>query len=410
MAHNYELQQKQITEPEEADQPVIRVVRQPDRRAVVKARPFAEKPLRDKPPIPKPRVEYEGAMSPRSVSEIPLPLLNEAPKTLSKEEAEKPAVVPNGMERRQNPAASITEPDQEHQTIPDDEHDIPAVTVATEVTVATTEIPKFFDLVDADTLPSEEVIPQETDLAEANVLLADEAVFDDEVMAAFEQLAGLIHMEREEVSLAATEPYEIFTQDMVIFLNQETAEPIEADEPNVFEEFLMSKPRPENSPDIDTIVADANNRSLEETFVELSFFLAEAAEETDDISVEATAIKEALKAVIEALPGDNVNYVDGEEKTAITPEFTQKLLVLLEAVGYDEPQEVLIEFVKQHDFEFLLQAIRYLHQLADDSSRQEFLPSRALNFKATNIDEPLITRLGQAIIRYFFMYKTASEL
>jgi hypothetical protein len=430
MAHHHELQQRRITESEvteaaeetgetEApDQPVVRVERRADRPATTEVRPPVKKfvPV-DRPPNSgssesgsrsKPKIAYESETSQGPV-----------------EESGVSTAIPGDMERETDreyePAAGITDLDREYQAGLGDEADLPELALA--MAGAADEYfpvewpPEFLDVDIAD-IDGAEILPAaeaaaatawEPGRAEADVLGEDEVIFDDEVMAAYEQLVALIDLGQEEAKLTtAPEPYETFMQGETVLLNGEIIEPVEASGKNDFAELVATKPQPEEAPDIETIIAGANNQTLEETLVQLSFYLTEA-----DQAAESSGIEAVLKEVVAALPHRSIGYANQEneeDRTAVTPELTRKLLVLLRAVGYDDPQEVLVEFVRQHDFEFLLQAIRYLYQLIDDNNRPEFSPIRTLNFTAMKVDEPLIARLGQAIMQYFFMRKMAPEL
>ena len=247
-------------------------------------------------------------------------------------------------------------------------------------------------------LVTEEALLRSTDLAEVVVLSKPETVFDDEVMDTFEQLLELVYGELAEIYTPELEQHAESAElidNQVIFMNPETPEPIE---PNAFEEFVASFPKPEVTRDLDTIVAEANEQTLEETLVQLSLYLAEVPPDAGNPPV----IQKALRGLAELVSrsGDNVAEA---EKVAITPELTLKLLTLLRVVGYDNPQEVLLAFVKEHDFEFLLSAIRHLYQLCDDD-RKELLPMQAIITSSKSV-EPLTARLGKAILSLTTRFK-----
>jgi hypothetical protein len=113
-----------------------------------------------------------------------------------------------------------------------------------------------------------------------------------------------------------------------------------------------------------------------------------------------------LKNLAELLSRSSSDDSAEAEKVTITPELTQQLLTLLQVVGYDNPREVLLAFVKQHDFEFLLQAIRHLSQLFNDDDRQELLHKQATIIALTS-DEPLTARLGKAILSLMTRFKVS---
>jgi len=204
--------------------------------------------------------------------------------------------------------------------------------------------------------------------------------------------------EHEEV-LFDDEVLETFT-DLMVALDPEAGGPVV---PNLFEEFIADEDRPEVVPDIETIIVNANEQPLEETLVQLSFSLVETSSQDYDLS----SIESALKDVVEALGQDSVDLVITEAEQVITPELTQKLLILLRAVGYEDPREVLVDFVSQHNLEFLLQAIRYLYQLLDDD-RRELSPRVSVSLSSLRADDALGARLGRAILYHFFGENTVT--
>ncbi len=249
-------------------------------------------------------------------------------------------------------------------------------------------------------LVTEEALLRSTDLAEVVVLSQPETVFDDEVMDTFEQLLEFVYGELAEIYTPELEQHAESAElidNQVIFMNPETPEPIE---PNAFEEFVASFPKPEVTPDLDTIVAEANEQTLEETLVQLSLYLAEVPPDAGNPPV----IQKTLRELAELVSRNSNDDETGKEKVAFTPELTQKLLTLLRAVGYDNPQDVLLTFVKEHDFEFLLQAIRHLSQLCNDDDRKELLHVQAI-ITPSESDESVTNRLGKAILSLMTRFK-----
>lgn len=268
------------------------------------------------------------------------------------------------------------------------------------------ELPQVVNVGDANILQAQEIMSlmPEAGLIEVTDSESEETAFDEEVMDTFEQLVVLIDREQEEIPLIDLETDETSGHDEIILLGQELAEAIQANRINVFEEFVMAKTPPETTPDIDKIVTEAADRPLEETLVQLSYYLAEAGTEPTDKSRQ---INKALKELADILPPSLAEYKGQELQAVITPEMTQKLLILLRAVGYDNPREVLVGFVERNDFEFLLQAIRYLYQLSDKATQQELLLTRPVNFTVMDVAEPLANRLGRAIMQRLFLHDAA---
>jgi len=237
-----------------------------------------------------------------------------------------------------------------------------------------------------------DALPGSAYLAEAAALTQHEAIFDDEVMDTFEQLLEIIDKELAEIPTPELEQHPETAELLeyqVILMNPETPEPIES---NAFEEFVASIAKPEAIPDLDTIMTSANEQTLEETLVRLSLYLSEAEQDSEIPPV----IQKTLRNLAELLPGAGSADPAEKEKLSITPELTLHLLTLLRSVGYDNPQEVLLTFVKEHDFEFLVAAVRHLSQLCDND-RQELLHISSAS-TASKSEGALTIHLGKAIL------------
>ena len=301
MAQQDELQRRQITEAEKTEreaQPVI-----------TELQPRVEKlPVESRSPQPKLAVKVEGSTSQDVLPEVSSPTLAKAPGALLEEKLVEPTMA-SGKDEEYKSAILVTEAIVEHQIVSED-------SAPSEITVATFEIadnsstdelPDFFYTSGTEILPIEEgAMPQPADLIETDVLQDDEVVFDNEVIATFEQMVGLINLEDEEENLVVSEAYEAFMQDKIVFLNQEITEPIEEIETDTFAEFIITKPQPEKKPDIAVIIADASDKTLEYTLVQLSFYLAEATQDSENTDIEV-----ALKEVVKSLPRSNTSYLGG---------------------------------------------------------------------------------------------------
>ncbi|HTB48486.1 MAG TPA: hypothetical protein VK712_00190 [Verrucomicrobiae bacterium] len=235
---------------------------------------------------------------------------------------------------------------------------------------------------------AEEITQGSTGLAETESLLDPEIITASEVTSTFEWLLEFVGTE-EKASWSAVEQYEPLLEEQVISFNQET---VEHTGTNAFEAFVAAQPTPEVELEIKTIIAAAHEQSLEKTFVQLALCLGEGLQSSDEPAITST-----LKDVIGLLPYTGANYAAEEAKLTITLELTQKLLLLLQAVGYPEPREVLIAFVADHDLVLLVQALRYLYQLCSEDNRQEFLPYRLAATFPSNSNQPFAARLSRAI-------------
>ncbi|HVI60588.1 MAG TPA: hypothetical protein VM535_00345, partial [Candidatus Saccharimonadales bacterium] len=107
---------------------------------------------------------------------------------------------------------------------------------------------------------------------------------------------------------------------------------------------------------LEDIQAEAEEQPLEQTLMQLVKHLSESAAEPE--SHEVWEITEGIAA--EASPNPK-----------ITPELTDQLLALLRVLGYQNPREVLVDFVKKYDLAFLLQALRYIWELSSSRERPD---------------------------------------
>jgi len=249
---------------------------------------------------------------------------------------------------------------------------------------------------------TEPIVHEEAVLTTSNqdleIVYGNEALLSEADAAVIIDMAEVGAWEHEEV-IFDDEVLETFA-DLMVLLDPEAGESIVT---NLFEEFIADEGRPEVVTDIETIIAGANKQPLEETLVQVSFSLVETSSQDYDLS----NLESVLKDVMEELGQDSTDSVIEGAEQVITPELTQKLLVLLRAVGYEDPREVLVDFVSQHSLEFLLQAIRYLYQLLDDD-RRELSPRLSVNLSSLRADDALGARVGRAILYHFFGENTVT--
>lgn len=153
-----------------------------------------------------------------------------------------------------------------------------------------------------------------------------------------------------------------------------------------FETFIDEQPVTEEPITLEVIQEQiANEQPLEQTFVQLAQHLKNNLHEAQDtakpsdedtpalseLEVELNAI---LQEIVEILPTVySINKETQEKRINITPEMTQKLLMLLRSIGYQNPRDALIEFVQLRGLTFLFQAIQCMCQLNHEKNRKEFL-------------------------------------
>lgn len=190
-------------------------------------------------------------------------------------------------------------------------------------------------------------------------------ILEDEISEPHEPNESATELESETGAVVVeTVPLETTTQD--------------------FETFLAVQPEADEVVTLETIIEQADEQPLEQTLVQLAQHLSDTLVESQDASETPVAalpelnnehieLNAILQEIAEILPTCySVNEETQEKRIQITPEMTQKLLMLLRSLGYEQPREVLVEFVRLHSLSFLLQAIQYMCQLNNEENRQEF--------------------------------------
>lgn len=116
----------------------------------------------------------------------------------------------------------------------------------------------------------------------------------------------------------------------------------------------------------------------------------------DDIHAEE--VKSLVSELAELLPDILQPHNSRDtEKPVISIEVTQKLLQLLQLLGFENPHKVLLEYVSKHDLEFLLQTIRSLSALLKEDNRQEFAALIGYT-QAVASKKPLAVRVGGVLL------------
>ncbi len=213
-----------------------------------------------------------------------------------------------------------------------------------------------------------------------------EQLFEPETLETYQRLAVLtIDEEVSAVTLPNTTPIETNT---LIELETRTETVAVTD----FETFIAAQLTSEAPLNFGVIQEQANEQPLEQTIIQLVELLSEPWEETERASLWAI-----MQEIEMALPACYVRQEGTETgpKPQITPEMTEKLLILLRALGYQNPKEELVNFVTKYGLAFLLQALEYMSQLCDDDSRQEFLVA-STNTTIANDDSARL-RLGKVL-------------
>ena len=197
-------------------------------------------------------------------------------------------------------------------------------------------------------------------------------------------------------------------------LNPHVVELVEKEPPlNVFQEFVESQILPDEPVTFESVQAQANQLPLEDAFLQLAIHFLETTEiEANgeyELSEDEIVVKQLLQEICEDLVQTAFDGLESRD-VQLTPEMTQKVLLLLSLVGYENPKKVLAEFVTSHDVEFLLQVVQYLGQLTGEDDRREILLQSVSLSDPLIIEEPSSVRIGRAIVRLVRTKFTPSEI
>jgi len=135
-----------------------------------------------------------------------------------------------------------------------------------------------------------------------------------------------------------------------------------------FEAYVTEQPVYSGKITLETIRIEAEDTTLEETLVKITRLISE--QETNNNEGDLVPLKEMLQELQVMLPN-----ADAEEnaKPRITPELTEKLLQILREIGFENPKEELLEFVRKTDIAYMLQAFMFICKLINDDAWHEFL-------------------------------------
>jgi hypothetical protein len=173
--------------------------------------------------------------------------------------------------------------------------------------------------------------------------------------------------------------------------------------PNLFKVYLKQQDTKDEMIEFDVLQENADELQLDDMLVELSsYFTQNLHEAATDSSIEVShneSIVTQSLAEIDQIVEKQISISDNKESIiALTPELTQKLLELLRALGYKNPQEVLAFFISKHGLEFLIHAMRYLYVLSVDYTQHESLIQSTIVCVDDVGDISPQARFGRAII------------
>jgi hypothetical protein len=217
----------------------------------------------------------------------------------------------------------------------------------------------------------------------------------------------------QDLSEAISEVVEVFSEEAVQNTYDELIVITERSEQQVtesaelvgesFQELVELQIEPAQPTSLEAIKSLVDEQPVIETLIQVAYFI-----ETGTEDIEKKVVIDLLQEIHEATYG-RLQDESGEplNKPVLTPEITGKLLSLFRAIGYENPQETLTEFVKTHGIEYLMQAISYMYQIANQDNHQEFL-IHAPAGSSTYMSTKLAMRIGKGILT--LMKSTLSPL
>lgn len=213
-------------------------------------------------------------------------------------------------------------------------------------------------------------------------------LFESETIETYELLAALI-ADEEASGLTLVTPTQIEVNTLVKLEPEANTEIVAAMD---FETFIALQPVAEEPLTLRAIQEQAYEQPLEQTLAQLVGYFSEPLEE---------GVPEALWPIIqevgEALPACYIRQktTEAEPKLQVTPEMTEKLLLLLRTLGYKTPREELVNFATKYGLVFLLQAVDYMYQLYSNDNKQEFLTASAT--PASSVDDNAWLHVGKML-------------
>ncbi len=164
-------------------------------------------------------------------------------------------------------------------------------------------------------------------------------------------------------------------------------------------ELFMSKQTVSIEPvTLEVIRNNVNRQPLEYTLVQLTECLSETNESVAE--PEQIELNRILQELATEFKDSFVTETANESKLSITPGLTEKLLLLMQTLGYADPESALIGLVKRHGIEFLMQALKYLGLLANEFNRKEFSTSFRPSLSANTDDKSLFANIGRVLLRF----------
>ncbi|MBI1857184.1 hypothetical protein HY003_00070 [Candidatus Saccharibacteria bacterium] len=187
------------------------------------------------------------------------------------------------------------------------------------------------------------------------------------------------------------EPLITFVTDTVADTEQDFDTQIETPNVGLFEEYLGSLEVIDTIGNLEEIRETASRQPIEKSLAELITLIQETSK-----TPEMQEITNLIQEIDQLFTVDNLRIT---EASPLAPEIEEKIIRLFELLGRRSPQDALDELIVRHDIDFLVQAIEYLTELANEDNQQEFLFSRTKTVIPANIIDPIAIRVGRIIVR-----------
>lgn len=244
------------------------------------------------------------------------------------------------------------------------------------------ETPEFTLDVDSDS--STELVNHEL---EAETDESIELLFEPETVETYLELRDLIAEQMDSENVLS----ETIELEASALNETETESELAPVESPTFEAFVTAQSVKEEVI-LESIKEQSNEQSLEQTLVQLVEYIADSAEDDEQLEPLLAIIKDIEKS----LPKHYFEQKSGETKLQITPKMTDKLLALLRELGYQNPREALVSMVNKFGYTFLLQSLIYLFQLTDEDNRRELL---SISTPAPISDDSPLSTLSKLILK-----------
>lgn len=157
----------------------------------------------------------------------------------------------------------------------------------------------------------------------------------------------------------------------------------------IFESYIDDQAQEETVPTIELIRAEADDQPIEVSLSKLVALIAESSPQNETLIAEIFELTEMF-----VVPEDETSTIK------FNPEMLSKILSLLELIGYETPEQSLLDLVTRYDLAFLISAMMYLHELSNPSKRHEFSISSFLKPIVGSVINPLAELIGKTVIRF----------